>query len=126
MIESYDPLIAPDPEDWLSADEQERLRLVEAYHRKAGVKLPNRTAHAVIHVVVENQAALGDDTAARETMERLAREGLDRHEAVHAVGSVLIGFMQAVIDGDGASEATEQYNQELETLTAVKWRKSFE
>ena len=31
-----------------------------------------------------------------ERAERLMREGLDRHEAIHAVGSVLVDFVQAL------------------------------
>jgi hypothetical protein len=68
-------------------DEQEQMMLVMEYHRQAGVELPNETIHAVMHVVVENQIGLGDELSAQATLERLMREGLDRHEAIHAVGS---------------------------------------
>jgi hypothetical protein len=40
------------------------------------------------HVVVENQVALGEATSVPEALDRLINEGLDRHDAVHAVGSV--------------------------------------
>ena len=39
--------------------------------------------------IVENQVALGDAFAARAVLLRLMAEGLDRHEAIHAIGSVL-------------------------------------
>jgi len=51
--------------------------------------LPDETLHASIHVIVENQAALGDDTPVAGAIERLMAEDIDRHEAIHAVGSVL-------------------------------------
>ena len=85
----YDPLKAPDPEEWLDLDEQERIDLAQDYHRRARVKLPNAKLHATMHAIVENQIALGDETPARRVMQRLMNEGLDRHQAIHAVGSVL-------------------------------------
>jgi len=88
-IERYHPHHAPDPEAWLALDEGERTELVLQYHRRARVRLPNARLHAAIHVVVENQVALGDEIPVRRTLERLRAEGLDRHDAVHAAGSVL-------------------------------------
>ena len=90
----YDALKAPDPEDWLDLDDQERIDQVIEYHRRhhqpmgQSVKL-----HGVAHAVVENQVALGDPPAVREALARLMGEGLDRHDAVHAVGSVVMGLM---------------------------------
>ena len=57
----------------------ERIRLVEQYHRRAGIRLPNVTVHAIIHAVIENQIALGDEVPVRRTLQRLLSEGLDRH-----------------------------------------------
>ncbi len=96
-MEDYDPLNAPDPDEWQSMDEDERITLVMEHHREAGVELPNEQLHAVVHVVVENKIALGDEMSAQATLERLMREGLDRHETIHAVGSVLVDFVQALI-----------------------------
>jgi hypothetical protein len=41
----------------------------------------------------ENQVALGDVTVVPVTLARLMLEGLNRYEAVHAIGSVLIGII---------------------------------
>ena len=46
------------------------------------VRLPNEKLHAVLHVVIENQIALGDEIP-----------GLDRHEAIHCIASVLAEFI---------------------------------
>src|SRR5437660_10218640 len=51
----YDPLEAPDPQEWLALYEQERISLVDDYHRQARIRLPNAQAHAVVHAIVENQ-----------------------------------------------------------------------
>jgi hypothetical protein len=49
--------------------------------------------HGVAHVIVEKQVAMGDPPAAREALARLMGEGLDRHDALHAVGSVVMGIV---------------------------------
>ena len=125
MMRAYDPLNAPDPDDWQSMDEEERMMLVMEYHREAGVELPNEQVHAVVHVVVENQVALGDEMSVQATLKRLIREGLGRHEAIHAVGSVLMDFVQELLGDDAAPEANERYNEELRKLTAAEWLESF-
>jgi hypothetical protein len=125
MARFYNPLNVPDSDDWQSMDEDERMMLVMEYHRGAGVELPNEQVHAVVHVVVENQVTLGDEMSAQAALERLMREGLDRHEAIHAVGSVLVDFVQALIRDDAAPGASVRYNEELEKLTAAEWLKTF-
>ena len=123
-MEAYDPLNAPDPGEWQSVDEQERIILVTEHHREAGVKLPNERLHATVHVIVENQIALGDEIPARATLERLIREGLDRHDAIHAVGNVLVDYMQELAGGDAAPNANERYYEELKKLKAAEWLES--
>src|SRR5439155_21707934 len=99
-VKRYDPQHAPDPEAWLALDEAERTELVFQYHLRARVRLPNARLHATIHVVVENQVALGDEIPVRRTLERLRAEGLDRHDAVHAACSVLAkGIFVFVTEG---------------------------
>jgi len=68
-------------------DEQQRIDLALAYHQRAGISLPNETVHAVIHVVVENQIA-DDELPVRRTAQRLMLDGLDRHDAIHAIAVV--------------------------------------
>jgi len=126
-MDTYDPLVAPDPDEWLSLDEQERLILVEDHHSEAGVELPNEKLHAVLHAIVENQIAEGDGLPVRATLDRLVAEGLDRHEAVHAIAGVLAEFVFSIL-GDGAAEADgkEKYYRKLEKLTAAEWLESFD
>jgi hypothetical protein len=125
-MQAYDPLNAPDPDEWQSMDEDERITLVMKHHRKVGVKLPNERMHAAIHAVVENQIALGDEIPAQATLERLMREGLDRHDAIHAVGSVLVNFLHELLVADDAGpSANKRYYRELKRLTAAKWLKDF-
>ena len=132
-IREYDPFAAPDPEQWLALGEQERIDLVLEYHRRARIRLPRAKLHAVIHAIIENQIA-DPELPVRRTAQRLMSEGLDRHEAVHAIGSVLAGYlndlMRGIESGDDSIEtATDRnpnkdYYIELKALTAEEWLRS--
>jgi hypothetical protein len=126
-MERYNPLEPPDPEEWISMDEMERIQLVEEYHRRARIRLPNAAAHALFHATVENQIALGDETPVKRTVERLMSEGLDRHDAIHAVGSALAGHIYDLLrQGDAVPQADPNpaYYAALDKLTAEAWRRS--
>jgi len=119
----YDATERPDPEIWLELDETKRIDLVIDYHRHIGAQLETPELHAVAHVVVENQVALGEVTPVPETLERLLDEGLDRHEAVHAIGSVLMEIMLDMVDKpEDESDINARYKRELALLTAADWR----
>lgn len=125
MAMEYNPLVAPDPKEWLEMDEDRRVQIVLDYHREARIHIPKPYVHAVIHTIVENQAALGDETPVEQTLRRLMDEGLDRHEAIHAVGSVLINYVWDLVHGGGRSTDTSDpnaaYFEEVRQLTAQKW-----
>ena len=72
----YNPNSRIDTEEWLAADEPERMEAVRRYHRRHKIRLPNDRVHAIIHVIVENQVALGDSYPAKSVLVRLMREGL--------------------------------------------------
>jgi hypothetical protein len=118
----YDPDQKLDVEAWLSLDEDERMSLVMDYHRRARIKLPNARLHAAAHTIVENQAALGTGYAVAGTLERLMNEGLDRHEAIHAIGSVLMGNILDLQHGRLKGDLNQVYIRELAQLSAKKWR----
>lgn len=122
----YDPLAAPDPETWNAASEDERLRAVLRYHVGDRDPRPNDRLHAAIHVVVENQAAMGDTYPARAKLARLMMEDVDRHEAIHAIGSVVSDHMfRALKDPRGAGSLGDRYLEDLRKLTIRDWRKKF-
>jgi hypothetical protein len=124
-MERYDPDKPIDPQEWMALDEGERDYLVEQYHRKKRIKMPNLRMHAMFHVVVENQIALGDDIPVRKTLARLMREGLSRHDAVHAIGSVMASHMFNLIKhGPTSKDSNADYYRQLEELTAEGWLNS--
>ena len=107
-------------------DDDERLSLVTEYHHRAGVELPNEQAHAAVHVIVENQIVLGDDTPVEATLERLMRDGLDRHEAIHAISSVLANFLNEFLaDDEAEANVNEMYYEELVKLTVANWHRDY-
>lgn len=119
----YDPDKTPDPRKWLALNEHERIRLAQNYHQAARIKMPSVKAHAAIHAAVENQIATGFGPSCR-AIERLQKEGLTRHEAVHAIGSVLAAFIHEVATSEVVSQDDFQarLNTAIETLTAARWR----
>ena len=121
-MRKYDPLKAPDAEWWLALDEDERSILIADFHRRARAKLPNVRAHAILHAIVETQVAMGDELAVAATLARLQSEGLDRHEAVHAIGSVLAGQFHGVMSGALSGDLNRAYASALEKLSANSWR----
>jgi len=124
-MEHYDPLRPPDPAEWLATDEQERIDLVADYHQRARVKPPNQRLHATIHVVVESQVAMGDELPVRRVLDQLQSEGLDRHEAIHDIGSVLARHMHDLMKTVAPKgDPNEAYWAELEILTAESWRRA--
>jgi len=129
QIQDYDPLVEPDPDEWLAAGEQERIDAVKYYHRDAGSEAERSALHAVMHAVVENQIAEGDELPVRRTMTRLMDQGLDRHAAIHAIGSVLAGHInemmrEAKAGPDPEGDVNVPYFAELERLTAKDWLNS--
>ena len=125
----YNPDRSVEPKVWLATDEGTRQIAVMEYHRRARIKLPNLHLHAAIHVVVENQIASPEECPAGKVLERLMKEeGLDRHEAIHCLGSVFTNFAFKISRGEApsASNMKEEYNAALENLTAATWRASFE
>lgn len=80
-MKKYDPHTAPVPEDWNLLDEAERIELIKRYHKKAKIKQPNASLHAVgaalahhIHAIMTNpETAPMEDEYYRE-LEALAAQ----------------------------------------------------
>jgi hypothetical protein len=124
---AYDPSVDPDPQAWLALDEMVRMLVVEQAHRDVdfGDEASPR-AHALAHVMVETDLAQADGPT-RAALERLRREGLDRHEAVHAIGGVLMWHVHEVLAKhiDDRAVSDRIYHAALEKLTAESWRRDF-
>jgi len=117
----YDPTAGPDPEDWLALDEAEQLDAVLRQHKRAKERAGNLRLHSLIHATVETQLAQGHPQACA-ALARLLGEGLERHEAIHAIGSVFAGQIYRTMRGNDFKAG--DYEQGLEGLTAASWRRS--
>jgi len=63
------------------------------------------------------------DTTVVPALDRVMREGLNRHDAVHAIASVLMGVVLDVFKNPGKQvDINAQYGRELAELTAASWR----
>jgi hypothetical protein len=124
---TYDPEKDLEADTWLAMDDAERVTSVEMYHRRQRIRLPQATLHATIHAVVENQVAIGESVVV-ETLARLRSEGLTRHEAVHAIGTVLAEQIFHALKGESgaSSDLNESYLDRVRRLTADEWRNSGE
>jgi hypothetical protein len=119
----YDAERAPDPATWLSLDESERLAAIEKAHRQAAAThpaMPNRRLHALIHLVVENQIASGEPAEVKKTLRRLMDQGLSRHAALHALGSVVSGWMFDTVKKQQPLDLKRSLS-DLDRLQAEDW-----
>ena len=123
----YNPENAPSPTDWLELPEQERIRVVSTFHMTRRLKSGNAKAHAAIHVIVENQIAMGFGPPLR-AMTRLRAQGLSRHESLHAVGSVVSSYIyEAMHQSVETNSHTPQaeMNAAIERLDLESWQKEY-
>ncbi|HHE55451.1 MAG TPA: hypothetical protein ENL21_06685 [Caldithrix abyssi] len=124
----YDPNQPLDVEAWLKLDEMERILVVEDYHKQARVKLPDVHLHAVFHAAIENQIAEGLEDVI-EALERLQFQGLDRHEAIHAIASVLLEQISDVMENPEPfiilGPPNYAYLQEVRKLTKRSWYRKY-
>jgi anaerobic glycerol-3-phosphate dehydrogenase len=124
---SYNPEEPPNPSDWLQLPERERIRVVATFHMVHRFKSSSTKAHAALHTIVENQAATGFGPTVR-ALSRLQSQGLTRHEALHAIGSVVSGFMFAAMNGAPQTDShalQSSINARIEALEAESWRKEY-
>jgi len=81
-------------------DELDRFALVESYHRNAGISQHEAARNLTRHRRKSGRARRS--VPVRNTLEHQINERIDRHEAIHAVASVLIEFISDVVRGSSA------------------------
>lgn len=124
MLTKYDPDRAPDPQRWRAQNEEDLIDIVQRYHRREKIALPNERSHAAIHVMIENQVALGEETPVPGAIDRLMGEGLSRHDAIHAVGAILITHMTRAVQ-ENRPVSREAYYDAVRVLTKESWWAEF-
>ena len=125
-MNTYDADHDPDRHAWLGLDEDTKIELVVTYHRRHRSRTPRVRLHATFHTIVENQVAANEPVVV-ETLKRLRHEGLSRHDAVHAIASVLAAQVYDVLkheQPETGHDPNEAYAAELRQRTAASWRES--
>lgn len=120
----YDPAIAPEADVWLGLDEQLRIVLAENYHTVAKIELPDARLHAAFHVIVENQIAENLHSTVT-AVARLMKEDVSRHDAIHAIGSVLAAQVSEAAgskDGNYGDVAQARFDAMVTQLKAEDWK----
>jgi Domain of unknown function (DUF1841) len=120
----YDGDRAPDAGTWRATTDDERVRAVEEHHTAIGAAHPatrNPRLHATLHVVVENQLALDDPPEVRRALSRLLAGGLGRHDAIHALASVVAEATHGALSRKRFDPRA--YARALDALTAEGWRR---
>ena len=119
----YNPSIPPKADDWLELDEQYRLDLINNFVKNYEQEIEKEAMriHSAIHMIVENQLALNVDLTA-ETYNRLKRQGLDRHQIIHAIGAVISEDIFELMNGN-KENPFEGQKLRLKKLTAKRWKK---
>ena len=123
----YDPMKPPLKSRWLALDGSDRIAQVKKYHREQKIEVPSVTLHATLHVIVENLLAEGIPDAV-ETMRRLQSEGLNRHQALHAVATAVAHYMHDKVSALASHEIanTEECLRLIREMTIEKWHESAE
>ncbi len=121
--EIYDAALGPDPGVWLNLDQGDMILAIEHHHVRE--RLRSRSSglhsHAVVHMAVETQLAEDHPSESRQALERLRAQGLDRHEAVHALGAVFSAHLGQAVRTDHFDQ--QGYARDLAQLDAEAWRK---
>lgn len=121
----YDPDIPPDPAEWLELTEGDRIDAVAAAHARTFELLDEGGAqtHVALQAAVETQIAAGDPEPVPAKVEELMRGGLTRHEALHALSSVVATLMWEITHEEiGDPDVVQARHLELlDELTAQSW-----
>ncbi len=123
-MDKYNPNKPVDSENWLALDEALRIELVHDFHSELDVEMAVDAlkVHSSIHVIVENQLAMGVDLIP-ETIAKLTRQGLNRHEAIHAIGAIISEDIFDVMKGNAEEFSPIKYRRKLDKITAKRWLK---
>ncbi len=123
-MDKYDPANPIGAEEWLALDEAKQIELVRDFHAELDLEMPvdALSIHSSIHVIVENQLAMGVELIP-ETIAKLTRQGLNRHEAIHAIGAILSEDIFDLVKGNIEEFSPTKYRRKLEKITAKRWLK---
>ncbi|WP_257263827.1 hypothetical protein [Endozoicomonas sp. ONNA2] len=121
----YNPDKPLNVREWLVLDDEQRKILVSDFHESTEEEFQDAgalTMHSFMHVVVENQIATNVDLVS-ETVTKLVRQGLSRHEALHAISAIIVEDIFDMLKGTKSEFSPKKYRRKFEKITAKRWRK---
>ncbi|WP_163373043.1 hypothetical protein [Endozoicomonas acroporae] len=121
----YNPDKPLNVSEWLVLDDEQRKILVSNFHLSTEEEFQDDGALTMLsymHVVVENQIATNVDLVS-ETVTKLVRQGLSRHEALHAISAIIVEDIFDMLKGTKSEFCPKKYRRKLEKITAKRWRK---
>lgn len=121
----YDPKNTPNPTEWLALDEDQRTLMIERYHQQHGEYGELIKTHSIMHSVVESQLA-EEAEPVKDALLRLRKDGLNRHDAIHAIGSVLAEYIWEMMNKDEVGAVNEEYFDRLSQLTKRSWHARYD
>jgi hypothetical protein len=121
----YDPKESPNPAEWLALDEGHRILMIESFHKEYGEYGESLKMHSIMHAVIEAQLAQ-EIEAVKDAVLRLRKDGLSRHDAIHAIGSVLAEYILEMLKKDESGDVNEEYFDRLSQLTKRSWYAHYE
>jgi hypothetical protein len=123
-MKKYEPLIQEEKGEWLKLDDEKRIELVKAYHEELEEEFEGESLslHCAMHVIVENQVAQGEEYV-ENAVARITRQGLSKHEAVHAIAAIISEEIYNLPRGNTSKFSIKKYRRKLEKITAKRVRK---
>jgi uncharacterized protein len=112
----YNPVVAPDPADWLATDEQERLYAIQCWVSDLlGTEIEDCLLEVVPILAIENQVAGDDSPVTRATLQRLLDAGIERMTAIQVMSDVMADGLRASVSNDRDFDA-EAFVQALQQI----------
>jgi hypothetical protein len=115
-MREYNPAKSPDRQQWLALDKTRQLEIIRLAHDDMETSENALATHCGMHSAVETQIAQ-NSPGVRNAMGRLRKQGTSRHNALHAIGLVLIQHMRRMATSqDEPDIANAHYQTQLAEL----------
>lgn len=119
-MNKYDPDKTPAPAEWKQLSQEKQKELIKAYHDMIGIPVPNIEKHVTLHLIVEDQIAMGDSIPVGNEVSRLLKEGAGRHTVIHAVANAFVRLQEKGKEHPSIRPSPVSYFKELEALSGAR------
>lgn len=119
----YDADVNPDPVLWISTRKEERWQAIERYHVESSACFGDDVGfHAFMHSLVEEMLMSEQMPSVGAAFARLRTEGIQRHQAIHALAYRLRNLISKLSEGaELTQDDSDAAIQEIDQMTAASW-----